>query len=110
MSRAEEKALEKYPIERIYNDIYMEEIDINARERIGYAEGYRQAEEDLGWHDAKVSSPPLEEEVIVLTDDIAEFKIAFGHIVVPEEAVDFSGWNIPGVRYWRYTNFGDIVK
>lgn len=62
--------------------------------------------EFLGWHPS-TEHPPIDEEVIVLTDIITKGglnagfgKIAFGHIVNKDIAVDYDGWNIPGVRYW----------
>lgn len=68
--------------------------------------GYEQAEKDLGWHPS-TEHPPVDEEVIVLTDIITKGglnaglgKIAFGHIVDKDIAVDYDGWNIEGVRYW----------
>ena len=71
-----------------------------------YGKGYEQAEKDLGWHPS-TEHPPVDEEVIVLTDIITKGglnagfgKIAFGHIVNKDIAVDYDGWNIEGVRYW----------
>lgn len=43
----------------------------------------------------------MDDEVIVLLgsyDDLLE--IAVGHIVNKDMAIDFNGWNIPGVSYW----------
>ena len=60
-----------------------------------------KVEKDLGWHSADESLPPIDEEVIVLLgsyDDLLE--IAVGHIVNKDIAIDFNGWNIPGVSYW----------
>ena len=65
-----------------------------------------KAKKDLGWHSVDESLPPMDEEVIVLLDEWNEvrteplYRIAFGHIVNKEYCEDFSGWNIPGVRYW----------
>lgn len=71
-----------------------------------YLKGYEQAEKDLGWHSVGESLPPMDEEVIVLTNvvngrvvDTARY-ICFGHIVNKEICVDYDGWNIPGVKYW----------
>lgn len=71
-----------------------------------YIKGYEQAEKDLGWHPS-TEHPPVDEEVIVLTDIITKGglnigfgRIAFGHIVDKDIAVDYDGWNIDGVRYW----------
>ena len=80
--------------------------DFNALLRYIFQEGYEQAEKDLGWHPS-TEYPPVDEEVIVLTDIITKGglnagfgKIAFGHIVNKDIAIDYNGWNIPGVRYW----------
>jgi hypothetical protein len=43
MSKAEERALEKYPIKIAERDGY----DENLRERNGFVKGYQQAEKDL---------------------------------------------------------------
>ena len=71
-----------------------------------YGKGYQQAEKDLGWHPS-TEHPPVDEVVIVLTDIITKGglnvgfgRIAFGHIVDKNIAVDYDGWNIEGVRYW----------
>ena len=67
---------------------------------------YEQAKKDLGWHPS-TEHPPVGEEVIVLTDiitigglNIGFGRIAFGHVVDKDIAVDYDGWNIDGVRYW----------
>lgn len=59
------------------------------------------------WISVDVLLPSVDEEVIVLTDIITKGglnagfgKIAFGHVVDKNIAVDYDGWNIPGVRYW----------
>jgi hypothetical protein len=103
--RAEERALEFYPVrEDFYRKdgiLRSEPLDLNLEKRGFYRQGYEQAEKDLGWHSVDESLPPMDEEVIVLLgsyDDLLE--IAFGHIVDKEVAVDYNGWNIPGVRYW----------
>lgn len=69
----------------------------------GFLNGYELAEKDLGWHSVEESLPPVDEEVIVLTDDLDTapiYKIAFGHIVDRMHCSDYNGWNIPGVKYW----------
>ena len=68
----------------------------------GVAEGRRleKEEKDLGWH-LSTEHPPVDEEVIVLLGRYEDFpQIAFGHIVDQNIAIDFNGWNIPGVKYW----------
>ena len=61
---------------------------------------------DLGWHSVEESLPEVGEDVIVLTDVVRGVKIkapsliCFAHIVDKELAMDWDGWNIPGVRYW----------
>ena len=68
--------------------------------------GYEQAEKDLGWHSVKESLPPMDEEVIVLSDIINGKEvhgaccISFGHIVDKRYCVDYDGWNIPGIHHW----------
>lgn len=68
--------------------------------------GYEQAEQDLGWHSVEESLPPMDEEVIVLSNIVnghyisSARRISFGHIVNKEICVDYDGWNIPGVKYW----------
>ena len=75
--------------------------------------GYEQAEKDFGWHSVDESLPPVDEDVIVLTDALnlhCFHKIGFAHIVNREATVDIDGkpykpishdgWNIPAVKYW----------
>lgn len=54
--RAEEAALEAYPIKQRYNDYYGDYEDINIVERISFQEGYEQAEKDLAltWGDVQL--------------------------------------------------------
>lgn len=57
----------------------------------------------LYWRDAKVTLPPIDEEVLVLLDCMHNqdnYKIAFGHIVDKDISIDYNGWNIPDVVYW----------
>lgn len=86
-----------------------------------YIAGYEQAEKDLGWHSVKESLPPIEEEVIVLTDDIHgkivpnSKMICYAHRPNPNgwdgknietgkvthyTPKTYDGWNIPGVTHW----------
>lgn len=55
MSKAEEKALEKYPIE-MYEEVGWRCVDKNAYKRHYFIEGYHQAEKDLEltWEDLKM--------------------------------------------------------
>lgn len=105
--QADEKALKAYPIkvEWVGNQ-YGGPEDINTTSRKRFQEGYEKAEQDLCWHSVEESLPPMDEEVIVLTNvingrvlDTARY-ICFGHIVNKEICVDYDGWNIPGVKYW----------
>ena len=103
--RAEEAALRAYPVRTYRKDQGEPEYssDYNANDRYRFKEGYEQAEKDLGWHSVKNALPPRDEEVIVLTDELNTapiYKIAFGHIVNKDIAIDYDGWNIEGVRYW----------
>lgn len=110
MTRAEEAALKKWPV------LISHRNDVNSSHRFACIQGYEQAEKDLGWHSVDESLPPVDEEVIVLTDEIndtllpdASF-VCVAHIVDPDLTVDvdgisyrpvsYNGWNIPGVRYW----------
>ena len=74
----------------------------------GAMEMARWKDEQLGWHDAKKEQPPMDEEVIVLTNILngkelsTPRMICFGHIVDKNICVDYDGWNIPGVAYWMY--------
>lgn len=45
--------------------------------------------------------PVMDEEVIALND---EGKISFAHIVDPNIAKHYNGWNIPSVLYWMPFN------
>lgn len=111
MSRAEEKALEAYPVEIVGYTVECrigaepEPLDWTKKFRKCFAEGYEQAEKDLGWHSVEESLPPMDEEVIVLTDELnldGCYKICFGHIVNPKyvDALECDGWNIPAVKFW----------
>lgn len=53
--------------------------------------------ESNSWYSVNYRLPPRDVEVIAL-DDLG--KISFAHIVDPNIAKDYNGWNIPGVRYW----------
>lgn len=48
----------------------------------------------------KEALPKQNEEVIVLCDDLPNYKIAFGHIVDKTICQDYNGWNIPNIVYW----------
>lgn len=68
-----------------------------------YIRAYEQAEKDLGWHSVDESLPPMDEKVIVLTDEFGNapvYEIAVGHTVDKNKVTDFDGWNIPGVKFW----------
>lgn len=102
--KAEQRALEAYPVKMVDGPIGYEEsvFDFNALCRHIFQEGYEQAEKDLSWHPS-TEHPPVDEEVIVLKDHLnlnCFYQIAFGHIVNKDIAVDYDGWNIEGVRYW----------
>lgn len=114
-SKAEERALDTYPIKMtplVYQDLIDQfggktEIDVNTYPRCLFQEGYKQAEEDLGWHSVKESLPPVGEEVIALCNEshgttlpIACY-MCFAHLVEDKTIfVEYDGWNIPGVKYW----------
>lgn len=106
--RAEVAAMEAYPEdwEAGYFDDPDEVTDDNEEAREYFQQGYEQAEKDLGWHSVKEMLPQIDEEVIVLTDDIhgkivpGAHGICYGHIVDKNIAVDYDGWNIPGVTHW----------
>lgn len=56
------------------------------------------------WIDVNDALPPVNEEVIVLTNPhtLALAHISFGHIVDQRFAKDYDGWNIPNVTHWIY--------
>lgn len=49
------------------------------------------------WISVNDRLPAMDEEVIALDD---EGRISFAHIVDPNIAKYYKGWNIPGVLYW----------
>ena len=114
-SKAEERALEAYPIKMtplVYQDLIDQfggktEIDVNTYPRCLFQEGYEQAEKDLRWHSVKESLPPVGEEVIALCNEshgttlpIACY-MCFAHLIEDKTIfVEYDGWNIPGVKYW----------
>ena len=121
MSKASEAALKAYPVEMTplnYQDLIDQfggktEIDVNTYPRCLFQMGYEFAEKDLGWHSVDESLPPVDEEVIVLTDALnlhCFHKIGFAHIVnqeatvgidgKPYKPISHDGWNIPAVKYW----------
>lgn len=96
MTRAKERALEAYPPET-RKAFELLPKDWNKPLRTAYVKGYEQAEKNLGWHPAS-EHPPVDEEVIVLTDTLGVapyYEIAVGHII--KEA---NIWNFRGVKYW----------
>ncbi len=115
--RAEEFATEQYPEKWEFNKKATGQYDTRLPRRKACIKGYEQAEKDLGWHSVEESLPPVDEEVIVLTDIIAEDsikiglgRICFAHIVnldltvdidgKPYKVVSHNGWNVPGVKFW----------
>lgn len=105
--RAEELAKQLYPDPKLedYDDIlvYRADRDNAIMGRVNVMRVYEQAEKDLGWHSVDESLPPVNKEVIVLTDDLNTaplYKIVFSHIVDRRYAMDYNGWSIHGVKYW----------
>lgn len=124
-SKAEQRALEAYPM-KDYNKEpnYLHTCDSKMLDEVYrdvFQLGYEQAEKDLGWHSVDKSLPPVDEEVIVLSDEMHGKKllsachISYGHRPNPEgwdgksiftgkvthhNVVTYDGWNIPGVKYW----------
>ena len=100
MTKAEKRALEAYPDDRFVDYTYADMC------RGFFKEGYEQAEKDLGWHSVDDCLPEVDEEVIVLTNRVRDIeldsanRICFAHIVDKSLAIDWDGWNIPGVKYW----------
>lgn len=105
MTRAEAKAIDAWAIyeyrehpKGLYHTCFVD----------GYKEGYEQAEKDIGWISVEKSLPPIGEEVIVLTKEMNGHELpdashlCFAHLVDRRYAMDYNGWNIPGVRYWMY--------
>ena len=101
MDKAIQVAVEKFP-----HGLFDGEVGDSMR--AACAIGYMQAERDLGWHSVNESLPPMNEEVIVLTDDFHgkivpdAHRICYGHIVDKNIAVDYDCWNIPRVTHWMY--------
>jgi hypothetical protein len=68
----------------------------------------RAVAEKFWWHSVKDSLPPMDEEVIVLTNEVNgkiipdARRICYGHIVDKEICYDYDGWNIPGVTHWMH--------
>ena len=58
----------------------------------------------IEWIDVNDALPPMNEEVIVLTNQykVGLAHICFGHIVDKRFAIDYNGWNIPDVTHWIY--------
>ena len=107
MTRAEKAGLEAFPENTQYSTVYDCRYDVAQIERRKFIRGYEQAEKDLGWHSVEESLPPIDEEVIALSDTATSGKklpwadrICFAHIVDTNIAVDYNGWNIPGVKFW----------
>lgn len=107
--RAKEAAMEAYPV--VLDNVtvgfnFSVEEDINSYPRRLFQEGYESAEKDLGWHSVEESLPPIDEEVIVLTNEMhghilsTACHLCYGHIVDQSIAIDYNGWNIPGVKFW----------
>lgn len=105
--RAEKAALKAYPVNMQYSTVYDCVYDLAQKEREKFLKVYELAEKDLGWHPVDESLPPIDEEVIALSDTATSGKkltwadrICFAHIVDTNIAVDYNGWNIPGVKFW----------
>lgn len=49
------------------------------------------------WISVNDRLPAMDEEVIALNDDD---RIFFAHIVDPNIAIHYNGWNVPSVLYW----------
>ena len=125
--RAEQAALTAYPPthpdgKRHAKRVQSESVDTHQPVRTIFQKGYELAEKDLGWHSVDECLPPIDEEVIALTDIIAKdgLKVGFGRIcfahrpnpegwdgkdiftgkVTHHDVVTYDGWNIPGVKYW----------
>lgn len=105
--RAEEAALKAHPVNMQYSTVYDCVYDLAQIERKKFLKVYEQAEKDLGWHSVDECLPPIDEEVIALSDTTRNGKslpgadwICFAHIVDKKYCKDYNGWNIPGVKYW----------
>jgi hypothetical protein len=116
MDKATKVAVEKYPHGKFDGEL-------GDAMRAACAIGYMQAERDLGWHSVKEMLPPIDEEVIVLTDNIhgkivpGSHMICYAHRPNPKgwdgenietgevkhyDVVTYDGWNIPGVTHWMH--------
>lgn len=127
-SRAEIAALKVYPPthpdgKRHAKRVQSESVDTHQPVRTIFQKGYELAEKDLGWHSVDESLPPIDEEVIALTNRMHGKElpyvgcICFAHRPNPEgwdgkdiftgknthhDVVTYDGWNIPGVKYWMH--------
>lgn len=59
------------------------------------------------WIPVTESLPPVDEEVIVLSNimhgkPVPSHYISFGHIVDRRYCMDYDGWNFPGVTHWMH--------
>ena len=103
--RAEQAALRRYALKEITSE--------NVKLHDEFQLGYELAEKDLDWRSVDESLPEIGEEVIVLTDELGTtpiYKIAFGHIVDRRYAMDYNGWNVPGVKFWRTALLEQVEK
>ena len=119
--RAEQRGLEALPPRWRKTKDGKGKVDSALPVRKFYIRAYEQAEKDLGWHSVDECLPPIDEEVIVLTDEMHGKKlhcachIGIAHRPNPEgwdgkdiftgkithhDVVTYDGWNLPGVKYW----------
>ena len=74
MSRAEERALEAYPVLEVCNHANgpydtFSKLDVNKERRNCYQQGYEQAEKDLGWISVKDRLPEVGHFVLTCVSD-----------------------------------------
>lgn len=70
------------------------------RERDGFKAQLQDVQNSRDWVSVEEFLPDTDVEVIVLT---RLGRVCFGHIVDKRRAVDYNGWNIRNVEYWRRT-------
>ena len=99
MTKAEEKALEAYPVKQSYNDYYGDYEDVNIVERISFQEGYEQAEKDLGWISVKDRLPEVGHFVLTCVSDTGTPQCV-GMALLLEDGTWWDGDIKVRVDYW----------
>lgn len=107
MTKAEERALEAYPIKMtplVYQDLIDQfggktEIDVNTYPRCLFQEGYEHAEKDLGWISVKDRLPEVGHFVLICVSD-AGTPQCVGMALLLEDGTWWDGDWVVRVDYW----------